>query len=118
MEIPMVETIKDDDVGLYADFDNRQRRAALAANRRSAQKLPVIDFSAYTNGGSLGERKKVAEALRRACLDTGFFYLANHGISQAEFDVAHAWGLMFFELPRAEKAKLDKNTNPMRQGWM
>ena len=56
--------------------------------------------------------------LRAACLDTGFFYLANHGISQAEFDVAHAWGLVFFELPRAEKTKLDKNNHPARQGWM
>jgi isopenicillin N synthase-like dioxygenase len=114
----MVETIKDEDVALYADFDNRSRRAALAANRRSSRVLPIIDFGAYTQNGSLGERKRVAQALRAACLDTGFFYLANHGISQAEFDVAHQWGLMFFEQPNAEKAKLDKSNHPARQGWM
>ncbi|HXQ53830.1 MAG TPA: 2OG-Fe(II) oxygenase family protein [Stellaceae bacterium] len=114
----MVETFKDNAVEVLADFDNRARRAALAAKRRSIQTIPTIDFTACTNGGSLEERKRVARALRAACTDTGFFYLANHGISQAEFDVAHAWGLVFFELPRAEKAKLDKSTNPARQGWM
>lgn len=114
----MVETIKDDEVGLYADFDNRARRAALAAQRRSRQTLPTIDFTAYTQGGSLDERKQVGRALRAACTDTGFFYLANHGIAQGEFDVAHAWGQMFFALPRAEKAKLDKSTHAARQGWM
>ncbi len=114
----MVETIKDDEVGFYADFDNRARRAALADKRRSAQTLPIIDFAAYTNGGSLDERKRVAADLRAACLNTGFFYLANHGISQAEFDIAHDWGHVLFEMPRAEKAKLDKSTNAARQGWM
>ncbi len=114
----MVETIKDDAVALYADFDNRARRAALAAKRHSTQTLPLIDFAAYPDGGALEDRRRVARALRAACTDTGFFYLANHGISQAEFDVAHAWGLMFFELARAEKAKLDKSTHPFRQGWM
>lgn len=114
----MVETIKDHSVELYADFDNRVRRAAIAANRGALQTVPIIDFTAYTEDGSLEERKRVAHALRTACTDTGFFYLAHHGISQAEFDVAHAWGRMFFELPQTEKAKLDKSRHPVRQGWM
>jgi isopenicillin N synthase-like dioxygenase len=114
----MVETIKDDDVGLYADFDNRARRAALAAKRRSTETLPVIDFAPYTENRDLEERRRVGRELRAACLDTGFFYLANHGITQAELDVAHAWGQVFFALPRAEKAKLDKSFHPARQGWM
>jgi len=114
----MVDLIKEDEVGLYADFDNRARLAALAATRPAPRTMPVIDFTPYSEGGSLAARKDVARALRAACLDSGFFYLANHGISQAEFDVAHAWGLMLFELPRAEKAKLDKTLHPARQGWM
>ena len=66
--------------------------------------MPVIDFSAYANGGSLDERKRVARALHDTCIDTGFFYLANHGISQAEIELAHDWGRIFFELPREVKA--------------
>jgi isopenicillin N synthase-like dioxygenase len=114
----MVETIKDDDVALYADFDNRARRAAVKALRRSVKTIPVIDFGAYTVDAGPKARAVVARALRDTCLDTGFFYLVGHGITQSEFDTAHAWGLKFFELPRAVKATLDKSTHPARQGWM
>ena len=100
----MVETIKDDDVVLYADFDNRERVRSLAAPRRSARTLPVIDFAAYTDGRDLAARQAVATRLRDACTDTGFFYLVNHGISAAELEIAHRWGHLFFELPREAKA--------------
>jgi isopenicillin N synthase-like dioxygenase len=118
METPMVETIRDDGVALLSDFDNRARRAAVKAQRRSAETIPVVDFGAYTHGAGLAARKEVAQALRAACLNTGFFYLVNHGIAADDFDRAHEWGLKFFRLPRAEKAKLDKSTHPARQGWM
>jgi isopenicillin N synthase-like dioxygenase len=114
----MVETIKTSEFERLADFDNRARRGALRDGRRSAKQLPVIDFAAFVAGGGLDARRAVAAALRQACLDTGFFYLANHGIAEAEFRVAHDWGLVFFELPRAEKAKYDKSKHPARQGWM
>ena len=114
----MVETIKDDAVGLYADFDNRARRDAVLSKRRTASKLPVIDFAAYADDCSLEARRRVARDLRTACMDTGFFYLINHGISESELTVAHDWGHLFFELPHAEKAKLDKSKHSARQGWM
>jgi isopenicillin N synthase-like dioxygenase len=114
----VIETIGDDEVGLYADFDNRARRAAVAEGVRSSRILPIIDFAAYTMGGSLDDRRQVGRALRAACMDTGFFYLGNHGITQAELDIAHAWGLMLFELPRAEKMKLEKRVHFAQQGWM
>lgn len=114
----MVETIKDDAVGLLADFDNRARREAVKTERRSTQTIPIVDFSAYTNGDGIEARQRVARSLRQACTDTGFFYLANHGITEAELDVAHDWGLVFFTQPQAEKAKLDKAKHPARQGWM
>ncbi|HEY3917197.1 MAG TPA: 2OG-Fe(II) oxygenase family protein [Stellaceae bacterium] len=96
----MVETIKDDAIGLYADFDNRERLRSLTASRRSAKTLPAIDFAAYSESRDLAARRAVARQLRDACTDTGFFYLVNHGISASELDVAHDWGHLFFELPR------------------
>ena len=114
----MVETIRDDAVGLYADFDNRARRSVLGAHRRSAQELPVIDFAAYTGDGDIEARRRVARQLRAACTDTGFFYLVHHGISASELDLAHDWGQLFFELPLAEKQRLDKSRHFARQGWM
>ena len=114
----MIDTFKDDAVTGLADFDNRARREAVLSDRRSSQTIPVIDFGAYANGEGVEARQRVARELRKACLDTGFFYLANHGISQTELDIAHGWGLVFFEQSRAEKAKLDKSNHPSRQGWM
>jgi isopenicillin N synthase-like dioxygenase len=103
--MPQVETIKDEDVKLYADFDNRRRVQSVGQTRRAGKKLPVIDFAAFTTDGSLDDRRQVARALHDACTDTGFFYLTHHGIAISELDLAHAWGHIFFELPRAEKAK-------------
>ncbi len=100
-----METIKDEDVKLYADFDNRRRVESVRQARRSAKTLPVIDFAAYTEERGLEERRRVADALRAACTDTGFFYLTRHGIAESELDLAHDWGRIFFELPREEKAK-------------
>ena len=99
-----MQTVKDNEVRLYADFDNRQRVQSVGQKRSSAKTVPVIDFSAYAKGGSLEERKRVARALHDTCIDTGFFYLANHGISEAEINLAHDWGRIFFALPREVKA--------------
>jgi isopenicillin N synthase-like dioxygenase len=114
----MVELVKDDAVAVYEDFDNTARREALAAKKRSKRTLPIIDFSAYSSGGSLDDRRKVARELRAACLDTGFFYLVNHGISESELDVAHAFGHLVFELPLEVKQRHEKGKSPSHQGWM
>jgi isopenicillin N synthase-like dioxygenase len=99
-----MQTVKDKEVRLYADFDNRARVQSIGKARLPAKTIPVIDFAAYTRDGSLEERKRVARALHDTCIDTGFFYLAHHGISEAELQLAHNWGRLFFELPRAVKA--------------
>lgn len=98
-----MRTVKDDQVTLYADFDNRERVQSIGKKRQPGKTIPVIDFSAYTNDGSREERKRVARALHDTCIDTGFFYLAQHGISEAEIALAHDWGRLFFELPREVK---------------
>jgi isopenicillin N synthase-like dioxygenase len=114
----MVETIREGEFDVLADFDNRARRAAVASGRRSAKILPEIDFAPFMRESTIGERRRVAEALRRACIDTGFFYLANHGIPEAELQLAHAWGRVFFEQPQSWKAQYDKNLSTAKQGWM
>ena len=58
-----MQTVKDDEVKLYADFDNRQRVQSIGRQRQPGKTIPVIDFSAYTNDGSLEERQRVARAL-------------------------------------------------------
>src|SRR5258708_19919083 len=47
----------------------------------SVAKLPIIDFEPFLEGSASGKRE-VAQGLRNACVDVGFFYLANHGVPQ------------------------------------
>lgn len=45
----------------------------------------------------------------QACLDCGFFYVINHGISQELMDEVFGMSKRFFELPLNEKMKLLRN---------
>lgn len=47
--------------------------------------------------------------LKQACLDSGFFYVLDHGISQEFMDEVFAESKKFFELPNSEKMKLLRN---------
>ncbi len=46
---------------------------------RSPAKLPVIDLAPLLTGGIAG-RKAVADRIRAACIDNGFFYVTGHGV--------------------------------------
>lgn len=47
--------------------------------------------------------------LKQACLDSGFFYVINHGISQEFMDEVFIQSKRFFDLPLEEKMKLLRN---------
>ncbi|XP_022749861.1 2-oxoglutarate-Fe(II) type oxidoreductase-like [Durio zibethinus] len=47
--------------------------------------------------------------LKQACLDCGFFYVVNHGISQELMDEVFAQSKNFFHLPLNEKMKVLRN---------
>ncbi|CAO2841872.1 unnamed protein product [Amaranthus hypochondriacus] len=47
--------------------------------------------------------------LKQACLDCGFFYVINHGISQEFMDEVFAQSKKLFDLPLNEKMKLLRN---------
>lgn len=94
---------------------DEHRRAT--RERKSLTRLPVIDIASFVRGGAADERRAVAKALREACIDIGFFYLAGHGIKQSEFDAVIAAGHRFFELPLGEKTKLHSNNSAERLGY-
>ncbi|XP_057969134.1 2-oxoglutarate-Fe(II) type oxidoreductase hxnY isoform X2 [Malania oleifera] len=52
---------------------------------------------------------KSVSLLKRACLDSGFFYIINHGISQEFMDEVFSQSREFFSLPINEKMKLLRN---------
>jgi len=50
--------------------------------------------------------QKSVALLKQACLDSGFFYVVDHGISQEFMDEVFAQSKKFFDLPHSEKMKL------------
>lgn len=62
--------------------------------------LPVIDI------GRERDAATIAREIRTAALDTGFYYIANHGVPQAARDRAFDALPAFFDLPLEEKERL------------
>jgi isopenicillin N synthase-like dioxygenase len=118
-EKEMVETIKDGDVSRFDDFDNRyivgEKRFGI--RRDALRSLPVIDCSPFVTAGADAQRRRVAEEIRKACIDVGFFYLTGHGLAASELRDAIMWGHHFFELPL--DAKMTVHTQgPGQPGFM
>jgi len=75
--------------------------------------VPVVDFSPFRQGSPYG-KAKVATQIRTACEGTGFFYLAGHGVPQAEIDGIFAASRRFFDLPLEERMKVGLNPRQNR----
>jgi len=73
-----------------------------AAPRTSVREVPVIDLSPSL-GGDEAAMTALAENIRRACSEVGFFYIKNHGIAEELIDRAYSAAKRFFALPEAEK---------------
>ncbi|OJA18278.1 hypothetical protein AZE42_04986 [Rhizopogon vesiculosus] len=69
------------------------------------QDIPVIDLSCATSPND-SERKALAHQIRDACMNVGFFYVKNHGISPECIDNVLNVIKEYFGLPVEEKMKL------------
>jgi isopenicillin N synthase-like dioxygenase len=47
----------------------------------TSEEIPIIDLTPLHSGG-LDERKKLASQIKKTAVNTGFFYITNHGISE------------------------------------
>ncbi|XP_019234023.1 PREDICTED: 2-oxoglutarate-Fe(II) type oxidoreductase-like isoform X2 [Nicotiana attenuata] len=64
-----------------------------------ALQLPIIDLSST-------DRTLLADSLRKACVENGFFYLINHGIEEELIQRVFEGSRRFFGLSLEEKMKL------------
>jgi len=69
----------------------------------NAHSLPVIDIAPLRNGGATAG---VAHEIEAACRDTGFFYVAGHGIEGEVLRRLDGASRAFFALPLLEKNKI------------
>ena len=72
---------------------------------KPATAIPVIDL-APARSPDLETRRAVAWEIHKACRDTGFFYVANHGIDASLVDAQFDWTRRFFALPESDKLAL------------
>src|SRR5260370_34982058 len=88
----------------------------LEAARVSEVSLPVIDIEGLASP-KLSDREAVGARLRTACLHNGFFYISNHGISEALVAAVFSEAAAFFDLRAAHQAKVDKSRPTPNRGY-
>ncbi|MCZ6764035.1 MAG: isopenicillin N synthase family oxygenase [Alphaproteobacteria bacterium] len=74
-----------------------------------SQAFPTIDIVGLSGNGPSEGVDTVARQIRSACVDTGFFYISNHGISEDLIAETLAANRSFHARPLAEKLKLKLN---------
>jgi len=80
--------------------------ARLAPSAVSDQgRIPVLDIGPFL-AGEPDAAAPLARAVARACEDTGFLVVANHGVPQRLVDDTFAAAAQFFAQPEAEKLAL------------
>lgn len=84
------------------------------ANRTPS--LPIIDVAALRSKETESWRG-VAEEIRTACTDTGFFYVSNHGIDPADVAETFDQSKRFFEQPIDRKMANDLSRSPASRGY-
>ena len=90
--------------------------SALEAIHVSDSALPVIDISGLSSS-AIADRETVAAQLRAACLDNGFFYIANHGVPATLIDAIFEQTRCFFDRPEPAKSAVDKSLSFCQRGF-
>jgi isopenicillin N synthase-like dioxygenase len=79
--------------------------------------IPVIDL-ASSFSTALPDRLAVAAQIRKACITSGFFYIANHGVSEhARIGILEQSKRFFDELSTAKKEELHIKNSKLGLGW-
>lgn len=83
---------------------------------RAADHIPVVDIGS-TITGDHGGQKDAAWQVHQACRETGFFYIANHGLPQHLIDAQFEQVRRFFALPLADKLAVHMPKSPAAVGY-
>ena len=89
---------------------------SLRGQRVALEEIPIIDFGPFLTG-DLAQRREVAARIGTACRNIGFFYLANHGISEALVARTFAEAKRFFDQPMEAKLAIDIEKSPCHRGY-
>jgi len=87
-----------------------------AESAEAFSQIPIIDLGNASNPDPAA-RKRLGVAIRDACMNVGFFYVSNHGISEAAVEKALSACKEYFSLPLEEKMELDMKKTPNFKGY-
>ncbi|WVQ78656.1 hypothetical protein IAT38_000743 [Cryptococcus sp. DSM 104549] len=79
--------------------------------------IPILDL-ADARSPILEKRQAVANNIRGACLNAGFFYVKNHGVPLTVVDEEFGQSKAFFDLPRDTKLTVDISKSDNFRGYM
>lgn len=77
--------------------------------------LPILDFSLFEQGGEA--REQFLKELLYSAHEIGFFYIKNHGVSQALLQEAQSLSKAFFNLSLEEKLEVAEVNSPHFRGY-
>ena len=77
--------------------------------------IPIIDVSPLEQD-DVRALREVADEIRSACTQVGFFYIRNHGVPETVIDNAAKTAKQFFSLPLDEKQRVA--INQLNRGFM
>ena len=83
---------------------------SMAAFSHNALEIPVIDLLQ-------GDEETIASEIRDACINTGFFFVSNHGVPDKCIESTFAASKAFFSLDKSTKMDYHAALNENNRGW-
>ncbi|KAF3395057.1 Sexual differentiation process protein isp7 [Talaromyces pinophilus] len=91
--------------------------ARRAMHTTSSTGIPTIDIGPYLAAPDSPESRAIISKVTKACENTGFFQIINHGVTPSIQQAAFAAARRFFALPFDQKAPLDAKKNVGMRGY-
>lgn len=95
---------------------NASRLLAGAAPTVPFTEIPKVDIAALYEADS-DAKDKVAQEIRHACMQVGFFYITGHRVPESLRNDAFEAAKRFFALPETEKRKVSVKNSPLLRGY-
>ncbi|KAF8177027.1 hypothetical protein BJ912DRAFT_1063716 [Pholiota molesta] len=89
---------------------------ALKRTESTFEEIPVIDITDAYSSDPIA-RRKLADLIRDACLNVGFFYIESHGIPEEVIHNTINVAKKYFELPESTKMELDIHKSANFKGY-
>jgi isopenicillin N synthase-like dioxygenase len=90
--------------------------SVLAADQTPVAELPIIDVAGLSSSSKLA-RQEVASQLRSACLNSGFFYIRDHGIPRGLIEAVFDQAKCLFDQTEAAKNSVAMSRSFCNRGY-